>query len=946
MGASFRRCIRLVLAAITLFVACQVIFAQTVTLEGSVSDRDTGEPLVGANIIIDGTSHGEVTDVRGWFKIDNVETGTITLIVSYIGYQSDSISLLLLADELNTVDIRLSSESQTLDQVVVTAVGEGQMRAMLDQKAAINIKNIISSELIESFPDLNAAESINRIPGITLQRDQGEGRFVQVRGTPPELSNFSINGEQIPSPEGNVRYVGLDIIPSDQLESIEVTKALTPDMDADGIGGNVNLITKTAKQEEPEFHAVLAGEYNHLSRDFGGRLQASFGQRFGKFGVYVNGSYNQSNRMSHNMEFRFNQSRFAGDTTFRIHYDDVQHRHYTISRTRLSGSVTFDYQFNTKNSIFVRGVFNEFKDDEQRRRARYNIGDGFLTSATSSREASVERDTRDRTKVQTLNSLNLGGGHNLDWLQVNYLFSYSEANESVPDRRDITFKNSLININLDLSDPEWPVVYFPRGKDSVSVWNYSDYEMDELLFVDEQTTDINYTAKLDLQVPFPNGYFKFGGKTRLKDKERDKVGQIYDVYYNLFAINSPFDSSRQIYTIVGPDLTLETLAGDFDEYNLMNHGYHLGLTPDPEKTDKFIEFYRQNFKLNENDTKEESHSEDYSAEEDIFAAYAMAEYNINKFTIIGGLRFERTDIRYTGYDVQFREFSDAFERIDTLHSSRRYDFILPQLHLKYSLDENTNLRLAATFSYSRPNFEDILPYRQIEYDSREVTQGNPDLNFARSLNLDLLFEKYYMRNGLVSGGLFYKNIRDFVYYFEQRIFLDDVSRPGWYFVTSAQNGENADLFGLEVSVNQYLWFLRGWGQNFGVYVNYTYTYSDAYINLRTGEPERISLPGQAPHVGNFAFFYDSPRLYCKLAASFQDDFLDELGIEKEWDIYYEKNLYLDFNAHYNFSSTFQVFGNATNLTNAPLKYYQGDPSRVRQKEFYSWSLRAGLRINL
>ena len=924
--------------------------SQNFVVTGTVIDAQTRESLIGANVVIPGTAKGDFTNEDGRFRLANISKNKVAIAVSYLGYDSDTIDVLLQEGVEAELTIALQPETQILEQVMVTAEATGQTGALLDQKSAPNIKNVVDAEQIASFPDMNAAESVNRIPGITLQRDQGEGRYVQLRGTPPELSNFSINGEQIPSPEGDIRYVPLDVIPSDQLATIEITKALTPDMDGDGIGGNVNLITKAANDSIPEFGATLAGSYNNLRGELGGQTQISVGQRFNKLGVFLNGSYTRDNRASHNMEFRFNQSRFGGDTTTRIHYDDIQHRHYTITRVRTGLTGTIDYKFDERNQIFLRGVFNRFSDDEQRRRVRYNIGSGFLTSETSSREAKIERDIKDRVKIHTINNIDFSGIHMVGRNRLDYGIAYAVAREELPGRTDMTFENDLVNLSLDLTDPQWPVIEFPRPKDSATVNNWSDYTFDEMLRVQGYTEDNTVTTRLNFEVPFgPNigeGFVKFGGKVRLKNKERDNVGQVYHVYYNLFAVNSPFDSIRQIYNLEGPDLTLDLLAGDFNETNLMNRGYELGATPDPDKVQDFLEFYPQNFKLEENDTKEESHSEDYFAEEDVFAGYAMAKFVVGRSEILGGLRYERTDIRYTGYDVQFRAFSDAFESIDTLNSKRRFEFWLPQLHYKYILDPSSNFRAAATFSYSRPNFEDILPYRQVEYDSREITQGNPDLDFAQALNVDLLYEKYYSRTGIVSGGVFYKYIKDFVYYFERRIFVENISRDGWYFVTTAENGLYANIFGAELTVNQYFDFLQGKWKNLGVYFNYTFTYSDAYIDQRTEGEERITMPGQAPHIVNLALFYDAPRVYLKLAASFQDDFLDELGIIKEWDIYYAKNLHLDFNMHYNISPTLRVFGNATNLTNTPLTYYQGEPDRVRQKEFYSWMCRFGLRFTL
>ncbi|MBK6620876.1 MAG: outer membrane beta-barrel protein, partial [Saprospirales bacterium] len=319
------------------------------------------------------------------------------------------------------------------------------------------------------------------------------------------------------------------------------------------------------------------------------------------------------------------------------------------------------------------------------------------------------------------------------------------------------------------------------------------------------------------------------------------------------------------------------------------------------------QFYFQNFKLEESDTKEESLAEDFLADENIYAVYAMATHYWGKSMLLAGLRYERTDISYQGYDLKFKEFSDAFEGVDTLKSKRSYQFLLPQIHYKYSPDNRTNLRAALTWTYSRPNFEDICLTANPSSTAREITLGNPELRFAKSINFDLLAEKYLDRGGLISGGLFYKNIEDFIYYFEQRTFVENISRPGWYFVTTAQNGLRASVYGAEISWNQQFFKLPGALRHFGIYFNYTFTYSSATIDNRNNQEEEISLPGQSPHALNLALFFDSKKLYAKLAANFNDAFLDELGIKKSWDVYYDRNLHLDFNMNYKLSRQVQFY---------------------------------------
>ena len=270
---------------LALFLYAGSLFAQkTNSVSGKVIDALRSEALIGATIQIEGTSLGTATDANGLFNITGIVAEEVLIKVAFIGYEPYSLRHNFAKTPAPVFRIKLQPSTLSLAEVQIEGKAAGQIRAMIDQKKAENIKNIVSAEQIATFPDMNAAEVMQRIPGITLQRDQGEGRFVQLRGTPPELTNFNINGEQVPSPQGGVRYVGMDIIPADQIQFIEVSKVMTPDMDADGIGGSVNIKTKEAADDIPDVRFTLASGYNNLRQTPNYQFQFTYGQRFGKFG--------------------------------------------------------------------------------------------------------------------------------------------------------------------------------------------------------------------------------------------------------------------------------------------------------------------------------------------------------------------------------------------------------------------------------------------------------------------------------------------------------------------------------------------------------------------------------------------------------------------------------------------------------------------------------------
>jgi TonB-dependent receptor len=957
--------LRSILTAVTVFFIFSVtLYSQNFTLTGKIKEKETNSPLTGASIRVLGSNQGAIADKSGNFKIENIKSSNIRIVASYLGHIPDTLSISFDKGNSKNITIELATDSEKMDEVEVEAKAEGQVKAMLEQKRAANIKNVVSSEQIQQFPDLNAAEAMQRIPGITLQRDQGEGRYVQLRGTPPELTNFNINGEQIPSPEGDVRYVGMDIISADQIEFIEVSKVLTPDMDADGIGGTVNIITKKAQSEKPDINATLAGGFNEIRETMSGQVQYSYGQRYKNFGFNMNASYYVNNQGSDNMEFKYSKGPFWGSQddgkdNYHVQYREVQLRHYTITRARTGLSATMDYEFNKNSNIYLRGMYNNFEDDELRRRKIYDLDDAI--NLENYLYGGIEHDIRNRIKEQNVSSLNLGGNHEFLGMNIDYEVAYAYATEDQPDRMEVRFDNpgQAIYINFDKTDPNWPKANFPEPQNAQNAYDYDNYRLDQLLFESVYITDENYTGKLNFEIPYAfgtdhMGFFKFGGKVRLKHKVRDITTKDYGAYR----------TTSNLYPGEGAELSVESVGDGFVETNFLGQGYEISKMPDYGRMLAFYDFYNQFFIFDRTGTKMRSFGQDYEANENIYAVYGMVRHEWDNLMILGGLRFEQTQIDYQGMKINTDR--GRFESMDTLTDVRTLDFMLPQFQIKYSPFNDFNLRAALTYSYARPNFEDVLPYR--EQDREEVKYGNPNLNFPRSMNVDLLAEKYFSNGGLIQGGVFYKKIDDFVFYYKRFAHEgEDFSNYGLVEIEKAINGNDAFVFGSEIQLQSTLDFLPGFWSNFGVFLNYTFTHSEAYINKRfsanyadaivifgeddlslfssDAEEEKITLPGQAEHSTNLALFYDGPRFYAKISANYHDAFLYELGADPDLDEFYDSIWRLDFTANYRLSDNFKVFVDVMNLNNAPLRFYLGTPDQIKQQEYYSWTARTGLKIS-
>lgn len=930
-------------------------------MKGVVVNKKTKGIVLGATIWEINTYNATGTDTSGRFILKNISSSPSRIICSVYGFNNDTINVS--KSKSNDLVFILSPTVESLEEVQITGIATGSLKAFLDQKKAENIKNIVSQEQIKTFPDLNAAEVMQRIPGITLQRDQGEGRFVQLRGTPPELTNFNVNGEQVPSPEGGVRYVGMDMIASDQIETIEVSKVLTPDMDGDAIAGSVNIKTKRATSTTGELNATLSGGYGAIRQSPNYQGQFSYGQRKGKLGFQLNSSYYRNVQGSDNIEFKYVKGPFfgsqdAGRDNYFVQYREVQLRHYDVTRARIGLSPTLDYKFNNKNSIYLQAMYNRFTDHQVRTRKIYSLDDAVSDSYYL--YGGVIHDASERTKIQELTSISLGGEHEVWKLKIDYQLFYALATESVPDRIDVAFENQgqAIAIDFDKLDPNYPRATFPNPSNADNATDYESYKMDQLFFANEQVLDHNFTPRFNIEIPTKfgknwTGYIKTGAKVRWKEKQRDIYAQDYAAYRQ----------TSNLYPGEGPPLTLGAIGNGFKDDNLLDKKYLLDAMPSTQNIKGFYEANQQFFILDRLGTRTQSFGEDYKASEAIYAGYIMARQDFKKLMILTGVRYELTEINYQGSRIETD--GNRFLGMDTIKDSRIHRFLLPQIQLKYAHTKSLNYRAAYTEGYSRPNFDYVLPYRQ-EEDREEVRFGNPNLRYAKSNNFDFLVEKY-LRKGILSGGVFYKNIDDFVFLYKRFAHEGDPANFGLVEITTPINGIRAEVYGAEFQAQFIMDFLPGFWKRFGWYTNYTLTQSEAIINKRQaanysdavvvfGESElelesaetgteKISLPGQAMHTANLALFYDGPRLFIRLTGNYQDAFLTELGADEDLDVYYDQALRFDITMNWKWTNKVTLFCNAVNLTNAPLRTYLGSPDVVKQQEFYSWWMRGGIRIN-
>jgi TonB-dependent receptor len=885
--------------------------AQLIQVSGKVTDAETGAPLPGARIHFESSTIGTSSSITGDFFISIASDKEETLIVSYIGYKEGKYPL---KQSENGFQVKLSPEEGSLSEVVITGTLQGEAKALNQQRTADNIKNIVAADQIGRFPDPNAAEALQRIQGVNIERDQGEGRYVLIRGLAPQFTNISINGEQIPSPEAGVRFVALDAVPSDQLSSMEVSKTLTPDLDGDAIGGSVNLVTRTATSSTPTVRASLVGGYNNLMGEVNGQTSLQYGQRFfdSKLGIMINGSYYTNNLGSDNWE------RDTGGDLSDPSNDALELRDYQLTRTRAGVSGTIDYKFNSNHEVYVKAIYNEFTDREWRRRFVFVPED-----------EEVQKLVKDRFETQTISSYNAGGIHQFKKFRLDYEASIALAEQDTPYDNELAFIAGDMPHTLDFTaDPLMPTI-----NTTSDYLNNELYEFDEFETGNTLAQDQNVTYKFNVQVPYKtgasSGTLKFGAKWRFKDKDFkatiNKYGSITDVP------------------------ALDAFEGGLLDDNFLDGNYTLSTFQDIGTFGEYFNNNLQNFELNFEDKLVDEALESYVASEDVTAYYLMTTHRFKKLTAIGGVRYESTKVNYESQEVLFGLNGDLL-RIDDISGSNNYDFVLPQLNLKYEVNNNTILRAAAVYSYARPNFQEIVPSQEVNINDREATIGNKNILPVSALNIDVFAERYLKNLGIISGGVYYKQLNDFIF---NRRFIDTyplntpTPQVDAIAYVQAQNGGTANLFGAEIGAKYQLDFLPGKLKNLAVYFNYTYTQSDAQFNRSADERlESIQLPGQAAHVGNFSLGYNSKKLSLRAAVNFNGSYLSEIGATAQDDLYVNNRLQLDITAGYTVNKRLRFFVEMLNLTNQAFETYSGSTDAFVQREFYGWWSRAGIKFDL
>jgi TonB-dependent receptor len=914
--------------------------------------RDSGaSPLQGARVQLDPIGKQAVTDSQGQFRIADVPPGEYTLTVSYVGLADFTKSIRVEGDQLNT-DAVLQVASRTDEIIVKGERLQGEAEAINIERTADNIVQVLPAKVITSLPNTNIADAVGRLPSVTLERDEGEGKYVQIRRTEPRLSNVTINGVHVPSPEAGVRNIKLDAVPSDIVERIEVNKTLSPNEDGDAIGGSVNLVTKTPA-EKPTYSFGAQGGYTPIQD---GRWLSGFngtvGQRFGadkKLGALLGGTFDHNDRGIDDLEPTQAIGNLNGNNFAYINSEDL--RTYKYSRTRYGFGGGVDYNIKPGSTVYVRGLYADFHDYGST--FVYTPNAGALVSHSGSETTfdntgNMQYREYIRRPDQGVFSVAAGGTHLLSPTTIlSYQFAISRGHNFGGQDFATTYFNGPSNLTfaLDESNPYRPKL-FP------TVYGPTAYSIASTEIPNYRSTELDYQGNASLSKSY-------------------RVGSHYSTFeigFSLRDANKKQNQNDQFYNATGT-FTMDQVLGSETNPSYYDKSFTFGPLTNYNRIQSLIASNLQSgFSPNLDKNRIVSDPATWDTGERVYGGYLMNAISFGKIRLQGGLRIEGTTENFTANKVTLN--GGAYVRTDPVTGNSGYVNLLPSVQLQYLLEKNTNLRLSYGRGISRANFQDLVPSVQVDPNTspKSLQVGNPALQPTRANNYDILIEHYFQPLGIIQAGYFYKSLTDPIYPTVSFVPASDPNFPG-YLRQESINGPSAHISGFETALQQRLSGLPGLLSGFGVSANYSYTTSqvtfpNGFSSAVPGGQGRVdhpSLQRQAPNTWNLGFTYDKSRLSMRFGVSHNDanifaygyvhdpripnvDSDPILGIKGPLaDQYLYAHTQFDVQGTYRVYRGMQFLLSGLNLSNEVFGFYTGSKIYPNQREYYHPTVIFGVR---
>lgn len=920
----------------------------TGTISGRVADRE-GAVLPGAQVELQPRILSVATNGTGEFTITGLAPGQYTVTISYVGFQTFTSKVTVNAGQAARVNavLEVAGGSQ---EVTVVADAQGVAEAINEQRTSDNILDVMPAGVIQSLPNENIADVVGRVPGVSLERDEGEGKYVQIRGTEPRLNNTTVDGIEVPAPEDNVRQVKLDTIPADIVESVEVNKTLAANQDADAIGGTVNLVTKKASDAPTLTLEAIGGFTPIQDTRYMGLVTGTAGKRFGpnkRFGALFTGSYDYNGRGIDDIEPAPNDTAIPS-------YGSMDVREYRYQRKRYGFGGSLDYKLKDPASgLFLHYFLSDFKDYGNK--WVYTLNDG----------GSPQFSTSSRLPDYGIAVVGIGGKHVLNDSWISWDVSAARSRQlAAAGNPGATFSpipgSALSNLTTCLNQP---AANFRLPSWTPSCFGAPTYDPTQYTITEYDGTNGD-TSQVNLQGAFSMGrnyhlgshssIFEFGLKVRNAHKGQNAYSPTYDQTFIPNPNNPP----------VAP---MSNFLDPFTNPHYYFNAYPLGpVTNYNTIVNSLNSLVAQGvLALDEPATIFGSDASNFDLTERVSAAYAMNTVEFGRFRLQTGLRFEATQLNILGYSVT-NNSSSTEEIVTPLPAQTWYWDPLPSVQLRYHLTDNSDLRAVYGRGISRPNPYDMVPYVTVDQSTHPytVSVGNPNLKPEHANNYDVLYERYLKPYGELQGGFFYKQLSQPIYYLADP-YYQGTEYPQFrnYTFSYISNGVNAKLYGVEFAYIQHLGFLPGAWSGLGIMANYSKTGSSAgTLPLRNDNP---ALQRQTPTMWNLSPSYDRGRISARLGATYNSASIYQYqwenclaqqqnggGCEDPanlgpkgplGDNYLYSHLQVDAQASFRVQKELTILWQGLNLTDEVFGFFNGSPWYLTQREYYKPTYSFGLR---
>ena len=933
------------------------------SIAGIVKDSSDAV-LKGAQIKLQPTDLSVTSDATGHFIMNGLDPGNYTVYFDYVGFATASKTVTVVAGQIASADVKLTVSSVDLQVLVTAERPAGEAEAINIERTADNIIQVLPADVIRSLPNANMADALGRLPSVTIERDEGEGKYVQVRGTEPRLTNTTIDGINVPSPESGVRQIKFDAIPADIVESVEINKTLQANMDGDGIGGSINLVTKTAG-ERPTVNVSGMGGYTPILNGRGLiETTGTLGQRFStskKFGVLLGGSYDWNGRGIDDTEPIPDIANFGTPSAARI-FEAADIREYKYYRSRWGLAGSSDYKLGDSSNIYARILYSDFHNYGDRWVYTINDNTPGISLLGSNGCSGVapgspctglpSSNVQQRRPDYAIGSLLLGGRHELtsSWMAWDVSVSRSSQGGQVGNNNASFGANSNLTSSNCMSLPSTSNIYIPQWSPACFTEAYNPANL--------SLTDVNIgkglTSQLNLQATGAIGKryhlgsrlatFEIGGKFRNAHK---------------------FDDSFALDWAPSADVPMNTFPNTFSNNNYYGGNYKLG--PNPSFPDIFA-FVQANPGQFTATTTAGGNSANFDLIEKVSAGYLMNTLDISRrWRLVAGVRFEGTNLDTSTFQSNASTGSAAFSP-----SSGSYVNILPSASLRYAINGNSNLRLVYGRGLSRPDPQDIAQAGTVDptVNPIAVTIGNPNLKAETADNMDVLIEHYLNPFGMITAGYFYKNLTEPIV---SQTFLETTGTFGGSTgtvtctaaapcrVSQAINAGSAWINGFEAAYIQHLTFLPGLLNGLGISANYGYTASRA-----SGLPGRSDHPRllrNAPNTWNISPTYDRGRFSVRVGLSYNQANIASYGYQDGTptldgtpstptpggpkgpfgDNYFYNHLQFDAQGSVRMTHGWSFVMYGLNINNEVFGFYNGSPQYMLQREYYRPTIAAGMR---